>query len=163
MSDGTHIKGLVLNFFRHFWPSLLKPPVDQSPEDAAETVPFFASFVTPLLKASKKKGKKTETCAFFSMPEFNDWRKELDDNELKKWQIKYYKVRLYDIVLSKHLLPLSEINHLTVAFLRPHQQHQGFGYEYSKGGEGIFQSVQQPPSSISLELRIRRRIAGHGF
>eukprot|EP00985_Skeletonema_marinoi_P034763 scaffold44780_cov124-Skeletonema_marinoi.AAC.1 len=25
-ADGSHIKGLIMNLFRHFWPELLKPP-----------------------------------------------------------------------------------------------------------------------------------------
>jgi len=90
-TDGTHIKGLVLNFFRHFWPSLLRPPIDESsPAETTEDVPFFASFITPLLKATKK-GKKTDSLAFYSMPEYNEWRKTLEDEELKQWKVKYYK------------------------------------------------------------------------
>ena len=53
-ADGSHIKGLVMNFFRHFWPKLLKPAVDQ-PLDK----PFLSSFVTPLLKATRKGRKKS--------------------------------------------------------------------------------------------------------
>lgn len=109
LADGTHIKGLVLNFFRHFWPCLLRPPVDQSTEAA----PFLASFITPLLKASKK-GKKTETLSFYSMPEYNEWRKTVDSDELKKWKVKYYKglgtstaseAKEYFRAFSKHLRP----------------------------------------------------------
>ena len=78
-TDGSHIKGLVINFFRHFWPKLLKPAVDQ-PLDR----PFLSSFITPLLKVSKK-GKK-ETHSFFSMSEYNVWRASLGNpEEVKSW------------------------------------------------------------------------------
>jgi len=39
--DGTHIKGLIINFIHHFWPSLLKINT------------FMQEFITPILKASK--------------------------------------------------------------------------------------------------------------
>ena len=39
--DGTHIKGLILNLFHYFWPSLLSIPH------------FISAFVTPLIKISK--------------------------------------------------------------------------------------------------------------
>jgi DNA topoisomerase-2 len=82
-NDGSHIKGLVINFFRHFWPKLLKPAVD---DPLAKT--FLSSFATPLLKASRKK----DELSFYSMADFNEWRASIDDpNELKQWKIKYYK------------------------------------------------------------------------
>ena len=39
--DGSHIKGLLINFFHHFFPSLLK------------ISGFLLEFITPLVKASK--------------------------------------------------------------------------------------------------------------
>lgn len=82
-TDGSHIKGLVINFFRYFWPNLLKPAKDD-PLDK----PFLSSFVTPLLKATKKK----EELSFYSMADFTAWRNSLHDaNDLKQWKIKYYK------------------------------------------------------------------------
>jgi len=83
-ADGSHIKGLVMNFFRHFWPKLLKPAVDQ-PLDK----PFLSSFVTPLLKATRK-GKK-EALAFYSMADYNSWRASMSKDDAKKWTVKYYK------------------------------------------------------------------------
>lgn len=40
-TDGSHIKGLVVNFIHYFWPSLFKMRH------------FLKQFITPLLKASK--------------------------------------------------------------------------------------------------------------
>ena len=39
--DGSHIKGLVINFFHHFWPSLLQ--IDG----------FIQEFITPIVKVTK--------------------------------------------------------------------------------------------------------------
>ncbi|CAI2349655.1 unnamed protein product [Caenorhabditis sp. 36 PRJEB53466] len=71
--DGSHIKGLVVNFIHRFWPQLL--------QDSR----FIQSFRTPLLKAKRKDQVK----AFFTM---NDYRKWADSEQnLGKWKIKYYK------------------------------------------------------------------------
>mmetsp|Transcript_15374 Transcript_15374/g.31098 ORF Transcript_15374/g.31098 Transcript_15374/m.31098 type:complete len:1416 (+) Transcript_15374:116-4363(+) len=72
--DGSHIKGLVINFIHHFWPSLLDIPG------------FLLQFITPIVKCTK--GKKTET--FFTLPEYEEWKKSTG-NDAKGWHIKYYK------------------------------------------------------------------------
>ncbi len=72
--DGSHIKGLVINFIHHFWPSLLDIPG------------FLLQFITPIVKCSK--GTKTKT--FFTLPEYDEW-KETTGNDGKGWHIKYYK------------------------------------------------------------------------
>ena len=46
--DGSHIKGLIINFFDHFWPNLLK-------EEG-----FIGQFVTPIVKATNKVGARAE-------------------------------------------------------------------------------------------------------
>eukprot|EP00804_Cyclotella_cryptica_P000917 CCRYP_001141-RE/>CCRYP_001141-RE protein AED:0.32 eAED:0.32 QI:0/0.66/0.25/1/0.33/0.5/4/0/846 len=84
-ADGSHIKGLIMNMFRYYWPALLKPPVDEP-----EGRPFLSMFITPLLKATKK-SKKRESISFFSMSEYHAWRESLNDDEVRKWNIKYYK------------------------------------------------------------------------
>ena len=72
--DGSHIKGLVINFIHHFWPSLLDVPG------------FLQQFITPIVKCTK--GKKSET--FFTLPEYEEF-KESTGNDAKGWHIKYYK------------------------------------------------------------------------
>jgi len=72
--DGSHIKGLVINFIHHFWPSLLDVPG------------FLQQFITPIVKCTK--GKKSET--FFTLPEYEEWR-VATGNDAKGWHIKYYK------------------------------------------------------------------------
>jgi DNA topoisomerase II len=88
--DGSHIKGLVINFFRHFWPQLLKPPVNMPAGEADDHFPFMSSFVTPLLKATKK-NKSSEVLSFYSTTEYNAWKSSLPADEFKQWKTKYYK------------------------------------------------------------------------
>lgn len=76
--DGSHIKGLLLNFFDFFWPSLLKIPG------------FLLEFITPIVKATKGKGTTKREIAFFTIPEYEAWKEENDNG--KGWVLKYYKV-----------------------------------------------------------------------
>ena len=89
-TDGSHIKGLIINLFRHFWPALLRPPIDKQKDEMIEDRPFLSMFVTPLLKATKR-GSKKESLSFFSMAEYNSWRDTQKDDSIRKWKVKYYK------------------------------------------------------------------------
>ncbi|XP_006619464.1 DNA topoisomerase 2 isoform X3 [Apis dorsata] len=70
--DGSHIKGLLINFIHHNWPSLLK-------------LNFVEEFITPIVKATKG----NQVLSFFSMPEFNKWKSETEN--FHTYKIKYYK------------------------------------------------------------------------
>ena len=70
--DGSHIKGLIINFFHYYWPGLLDIPG------------FLQQFITPIVKATK--GKKSIT--FFTLPEYEAWKASTD---AKGYKIKYYK------------------------------------------------------------------------
>ena len=71
--DGSHIKGLLINFLHYYWPSLLQ--IDG----------FLQQFITPIVKCTKGKKEKT----FFTIPQYQNWREE--NGEGKGWRIKYYK------------------------------------------------------------------------
>jgi DNA topoisomerase-2 len=71
--DGSHISGLIMNFFHASFPSLLLIPG------------FLKKFITPIVVASHGK----ETKEFFSLPDYEDWKKTVDSS---KWKIKYFKV-----------------------------------------------------------------------
>ena len=71
--DGSHIKGLVINFVQHWFPSLLR------------VQGFLKEFVTPIVKAVH--GDEVHT--FFTVPEYESWKK--DNNDGKGWKCKYYK------------------------------------------------------------------------
>uniref|UniRef100_A0A182PWC0 DNA topoisomerase 2 n=1 Tax=Anopheles epiroticus TaxID=199890 RepID=A0A182PWC0_9DIPT len=71
--DGSHIKGLLINFIHTNWPELLR-------------LPFLEEFITPIVKATKKNG---EELSFFSLPEFEEWKAETSNAHT--YNIKYYK------------------------------------------------------------------------
>ncbi|XP_042857446.1 DNA topoisomerase 2-alpha-like isoform X2 [Penaeus japonicus] len=70
--DGSHIKGLLINFIHHNWPTLLRHT-------------FMEEFITPIVKATKGK----EELPFYSLPEFEEWKKSKDN--WPSYKIKYYK------------------------------------------------------------------------
>lgn len=75
--DGSHIKGLIINFLHFFWPSLIKL------ENFVQYMP------TPLKKAWKKTDtKKKNMKIFYTQSEYDKWAKKAD---VPKWNEKYYK------------------------------------------------------------------------
>ncbi|KAG8198803.1 hypothetical protein JTE90_007107 [Oedothorax gibbosus] len=70
--DGSHIKGLLINFIHHNWPSLLR-------------LPFLEEFITPIVKATKGNDEK----CFYSLPEFEEWKAGTPN--WNKYKVKYYK------------------------------------------------------------------------
>ena len=71
--DGSHIKGLIINFIHFFWPSLIRRG------------DFLQEFITPIVKATKD-GKNP--LKFFTMKEYSDW---FNNNNHSGYKIKYYK------------------------------------------------------------------------
>lgn len=106
--DGSHIKGLIINFFDHFFPSLLAVP------------DFLQEFITPIVRATRK-GEKID---FYTIPEYEKWKN--DGESSKGYSIKYYKglgtstaqdARDYFSNLPKHMkcfYPLSADDKLLV-------------------------------------------------
>ena len=72
--DGSHIKGLIINFIHTFWPSLIK------------INGFVRQFITPILKATKG----SEVHSFYTIPEYKKWL-ESKGGKIKGYKIKYYK------------------------------------------------------------------------
>ncbi|VDK74675.1 unnamed protein product, partial [Onchocerca ochengi] len=60
--DGSHIKGLVINFIHYNWPALIRRN-------------FVEEFITPIVKATKGK----EEISFFSLPEYKEWLSNTDN------------------------------------------------------------------------------------
>lgn len=81
-TDGSHIKGLLMNFIHFFWPSLLK------------TKGFIQSIATPIVKAWKLTDINKKNCKiFYTLTEYEDWIKTLpkDTPKASGWKIKYFK------------------------------------------------------------------------
>jgi DNA topoisomerase-2 len=77
--DGSHIKGLLMNFFHYFWPSLLK------------IEGFVQSIATPIIKVYKKSDtKKANPEIFYTLTDYKKWTEKVGDS-YKNYQIKYYK------------------------------------------------------------------------
>ena len=70
--DGSHIKGLIINFIHSFWPSLMN--IDS----------FISCIITPIVKVSKGLTVRS----FYHQSDFIEWKGE---NNVAGWQIKYYK------------------------------------------------------------------------
>ena len=68
--DGSHIKGLFMNFIHHFWPSLVRHP-------------FLTSLRTPILKATKRGA----SVSFYTKQDYDVWK----ETNHSGWGIKYYK------------------------------------------------------------------------
>lgn len=99
--DGSHIKGLILNLFDTFWPSLLKLPG------------FILQFITPIIKVTKGANEHS----FYSIPEYEEWSEQ--NNNGVGWNIKYYKglgtssaaeAKKYFSNLPKHVRPFKHMN-----------------------------------------------------
>ena len=71
--DGSHIKGLIMNWIDAEWPSLLSRD-------------FISSMITPILKA--RKGKKE--IPFYSEGDYLTWKETAEGKE-NGWTVKYYK------------------------------------------------------------------------
>lgn len=74
--DGSHIKGLLINFLHLYWPSLLK------------INGFLKEFITPIVKVRHNRDKK-RIVSFYTIPEYERWKEA--NNEGRGWTIKYYK------------------------------------------------------------------------
>ncbi|KAK7541834.1 DNA topoisomerase 2 [Phyllosticta citricarpa] len=76
--DGSHIKGLLINFLQVQFPSLLK------------IEGFLLEFITPIVKVWKGDPKKPKAIkSFFTMPEYEEWKQ--DPSHQRGWDHKYYK------------------------------------------------------------------------
>ncbi|KAF8338185.1 DNA topoisomerase [Cantharellus anzutake] len=98
--DGSHIKGLLINFFDHYYPSLLKVPS------------FLVEFVTPIVRVTKGKEKRN----FFTIPEYLEWNEK--HNKDGKWSAKYYKglgtstnedAKEYFSNMATHMIPFATL------------------------------------------------------
>lgn len=98
--DGSHIKGLIINFLDYWFPSLLKLPN------------FLVEFITPIVKVTKAK----KELSFFTIPEYEAWKAETHDG--RGWKIKYFKglgtsdandAKKYFSDMNRHRLPFKEL------------------------------------------------------
>jgi DNA topoisomerase-2 len=70
--DGSHIKGLLMNLFHSYWPSLLQAG-------------FIITMLTPIVKAFKGKN----SLSFYNLGDYKNWKDATPDNHT--YEVKYYK------------------------------------------------------------------------
>lgn len=113
--DGSHIKGLLINFIHYNWPELLRQN-------------FLEEFITPIVKASKKK----EILSFYSLPEFEEWKTNTPNHHT--YNIKYYKglgtstsqeAKEYFTNMARHRITFKyqgqqDDDHIVLAFSKKH-------------------------------------------
>ena len=75
-TDGSHIKGLVMNIFASLWPSLYK------------TEGFLTSMLTPIIKATN--GRTKEQIKFYNTTDFDNWKKTAA-GQSSGWTSKWFK------------------------------------------------------------------------
>ncbi|KAL6884131.1 type II DNA topoisomerase [Trichoderma longibrachiatum] len=103
--DGSHIKGLLINFLQVQFPSLLQIP------------DFFREFITPIVKVwqgpNPKKPQRLKS--FFTQPQYEAWKQERG-SEISRWHYKYLKglgsssnedAQVYFTNLDEHLKEFS--------------------------------------------------------
>tara|TARA_Y100000389_G_scaffold37455_1_gene31793 strand:- start:4124 stop:7606 length:3483 start_codon:yes stop_codon:yes gene_type:complete len=73
--DGSHIKGLLINWLDTFWPDLLK------------IEGFVQCMQTPIVKMIKKK----QEVMFYTIRKYEEWKLAHQDYIKKGWKAKYYK------------------------------------------------------------------------
>ncbi|XP_048524898.1 DNA topoisomerase 2 isoform X2 [Dendroctonus ponderosae] len=113
--DGSHIKGLLINFIHYNWPELLR-------------LDFLEEFITPIVKAKKK----NQEISFYSLPEFEEWKKDTANHHT--FEIKYYKglgtstskeAKEYFGNMTRHKIPFryggpEDDDHIVLAFSKKH-------------------------------------------
>lgn len=99
-SDGSHIKGLIINIFKEYWKELLE-------------LNYIQEFVSPTIIATKGNKKKM----FYKLNEYEKWI--LNTEDASSYNIKYYKglgtlgpVLSKELFkdLNKHLIPFKFTN-----------------------------------------------------
>lgn len=61
--DGSHIKGLVINFIHSQWPSLI------------QRSGFLTQFITPIVVLSKGNRSNLSKIPFYTIPEYEEWKR----------------------------------------------------------------------------------------
>ena len=74
--DGSHIKGLIINYIHKFWPEL------------AQMEGFIRYLPTPQIRAFPKRGRG-EVLEFYSQEEYREWEREQGVGD--RYRIEYYK------------------------------------------------------------------------
>ncbi|EGC38781.1 hypothetical protein DICPUDRAFT_28071 [Dictyostelium purpureum] len=149
--DGSHIKGLVINFIHHFWPNLLK-------------IGFIEEFITPIIKVSKS---STQKRSFYTIKDYQKWREGLSKDQIKQYTIKYYKglgtstsaeAKEYFSDLGKHVIKFKwdkdTDKYISLAFSKDSSSLRQTWIKESDMSQGIDHTIKEMtfPDFINKEL-----------
>lgn len=148
--DGFHIRGLLLNFFWHFWPSLFSLGVISVNEVDHH---FLSSFSTMVVKADWGAGAKKQTKIFYSNPEYKQWY-EQSGHKIKGLATKYYKglgshrpgdehIYLNDQKILNYVIDGEEDKYMALGFMGTDREQTDMRKEW------ITSSIQKP-DEVSL-------------
>ena len=132
--DGSHIKGLLLNMFDYFWPSLVD-------------IGFLVSMVTPIIKATKNK----KEVSFFTVSQFKEWHTANNSG----WKIKYYK-GLGTSTSKEAQEYFKQITQLTVKFEKDETAEKSIILAFDKKcadnrKEWLLESTEKKSSELELK------------
>lgn len=100
--DGAHIRMLVINFFRHKFPSLLEPTNDGS-------CPSFVSIMeTPYIRVKDS----TKMIPFFYEKEYDDWINDPSVSESERQKRRRSEVKIYKGLGSSSDMEIMEAMHI---------------------------------------------------
>lgn len=128
--DGSHIKGLIINMFETFWPSLLQ--IDG----------FIKCMTTPIIKVFKKNDtKKSNPLKFYTIADYENWKNDTANGDTSKYIIKYYKG-----------LGTSDTKEAKTEFLDFNERLMNFIWEKNIQGGGKNLEVQRCDETIDDEI-----------
>ena len=157
--DGSHIKGLVLNLFHVFWPSLLEHG-------------FVEEFITPIVKVTDRASKQVHV--FFTLAEYRHWMQTHGVKPSVCTALCVSPKRESLVVLRKEVgVPNSITSPVLPHFLQPLPPTQLLHVKYYKGlgtntaaeGKEYFRNLAQhriafqwkgPQDADALELAFKR-------
>ena len=129
--DGSHIKGLIINFIDHFWPELLE-------------LGFLCCVVTPIVKCTK--GNKV--LSFYNLEDYKRWK----GSGKPGWKIKYYKgLGTSTAAEAKDIFKNLSTNKIQFVFNKNHKDGETLKLAFAKDHAGerktwVREALRNPPT-----------------
>lgn len=148
--DGIHIRGLVINFFDHFWPELLD-------------LGFIHNFYTPIVIFTKE-GKKVNIQEMFTDHEMKKWIEENGGKIPSGWKYQYYKGLGTNTKqdMSRYMKKLPE--YVKTYLIDTKKDHEMIQYAYEKDTEWRKKQIlEYNPNDVISSIRQRKDILYNEF